>query len=85
MDLLDFRENKSVSRVVIYNRVDCCQADSAPLALELSTDGKTFQSIARRNEPFEKWKVDIEPHAARYLRVHLQKVGTLQLNEVEVM
>jgi hypothetical protein len=81
---LDFGSTPMLSRVIVYNRVDCCQKDETPLAIELSTDGKQFETVATTDKEFEKWDARVGPRTARYLRVRLKRSGDLLLNEIEV-
>ena len=41
--MIDLGSTKNISRVVVYNRVDCCQERAIPLRLEVSDDGTELQ------------------------------------------
>ena len=82
--MLDLGVAKLVSRIKIFNRLDCCLDRAFPLAIETSLDGKVFKELARINEVFHVWKPKVTPTNARYLRVRLLKTGVLHLNEIEV-
>jgi len=82
---LDFHKLTRVSRVVVYNRVDCCWADAAPLVLELAGADHRFKRVARADGAFEKWTAEIAPQDALYLRVELMQTGALVLDEIEVL
>ena len=56
---IDLGSVRRISRIVVYNRSDCCQERAVPLTLELSKDGKAFQVIEERHEPFDRWKVEL--------------------------
>lgn len=82
---IDLGQVHSVSRIVIFNRPDCCQERAVPLDVQLSVDGKKFSTIQREKHSFFDLTVRTkEPTPARYVR--LQHVGTenFHLSEVEV-
>ena len=81
---LDLGSVQRIKRIVVYNRVDCCQKDNVPLAIELSTDAKKFTTVAKVDAAFEKWDMPVGPTNARFLRAHLRTTGELILNEIEV-
>lgn len=64
-------------------RFDCRQENEIPLLVELSRDGKVFTEVARQNERFELWDVEVPRQTARYIRVRLLREGHLQLREIE--
>jgi len=74
-----------ISRVVVYNRADCCQERAVPLKIDVSEDGNTFKEVMRRTEPFTKeWKANFSPVNARYVRLVDLSANYFHLNEVEV-
>ena len=82
---IDLGRNHRISRVVVYNRTDCCQERAVPLRIEVSEDGKQFKKVAERNEPFEiEWKANFFPTSARYVRLTDLSANFFHLNEVEV-
>jgi len=82
---IDLGASHRISRVVVYNRTDCCQDRAVPLRVDVSIDGKNFKEVARRNEVFpESWTADFSSTKARYVRlVNLSKTY-FHLSEVEV-
>ncbi len=82
---IDLGAPHRLSRVVVYNRTDCCQERAVPLRVDVSIDGKDFKEVARRNEVFpESWTANFAPTKARYVRlVNLSKTY-FHLSEVEV-
>jgi hypothetical protein len=81
---IDLGSVRRISRVVVYNRSDCCQERAVPLRLELSKDGKGFTIIEERHEPFDRWQVELPDTTARYVRLSDQKSDFFHLSEVEV-
>ncbi len=82
---IDLGEAHSISKVVVYNRTDCCQDRAAPLKIEVSVDGNQYKKVAERNEPFDpEWTATFFPTKARYVRLTNMSANFLHLNEVEV-
>lgn len=82
---IDLGASQRVTRVVVYNRSDCCQERAVPLTIEVSEDGKTFREVARRTETFmQDWRADFSPANARYVRLTDLSANPLHLAEVEV-
>ena len=82
--LLDLRSEKLVSRIIVYNRLDCCSERAVPLVIKLSHDGQDFTEVARVNELFDQWAAVFPPQNARFIRAELLRFGILHLNEIEV-
>jgi hypothetical protein len=81
---IDLGSVERLSRVVVYNRFDCCAERAVPLRLEASTDGKSFQLVEERGEPFDHWKVELPGTKARYVRLTNLRADFFHLSEVEV-
>jgi hypothetical protein len=81
---IDLESVRRISRVVVYNRKDCCRERSLPLRLEVSTDGKSFQQVADRNRDFARWTVELPGTDLRYLRLTNLRNDFFHLAEVEV-
>ena len=74
-----------ISRVVVYNRMECCQERAVPLRIDVSEDGKQFKKVAQRDEVFmEDWKANFSPVKARYVRLTDLSTTYFHLSEVEV-
>ena len=81
---IDLGKVQRISRVVVYNRADCCQERAVPLKIEVSKDGGQYRQVAERKEQFEKWKADFPPTDARYVRLTHLSAMAFHLSEVEV-
>ena len=60
---------------------------SGNAGVEISDDGKTFQTVGTRTEPFtesDPWKLRADPAAGRYVRLRTTRRAVLVLSEVEV-
>ncbi len=65
-------------------RFDCRQENEIPLLIEVSRDGTAFSEVARQDQRFELWNVEVPRQTARYVRLRLLREGQLQLREIEV-
>lgn len=64
---------RSIERVVVVNRHDCCYERANGLELLLSIDGHSFSSMAARDlrSVFRRWDVALAQKPARYVRLKL--------------
>jgi hypothetical protein len=81
---IDLGKVQRISRVVVFNRYDCCQERAVPLKIEVSASGTEFHQVAERKEQFEKWKAAFSPTDARYVRLTHLAATAFHLSEVEV-
>ena len=81
---IDLVKLQRISRVVVYNRADCCQDRAVPLKIEVSQDNQHFRQVAERKEHFEKWKANFPTTYARYVRLTDLNSAAFHLSEVEV-
>jgi hypothetical protein len=81
---IDLEGVHRVSKVVVYNRTDCCKERAVPLKLEVSEDGKTFQEVAKRAQTFDQWTATFASTKARYVRLTCLAKSNFHLSEVEV-
>jgi hypothetical protein len=82
--IIDLGSVHSISKVILYNRPDCCQERAFPVKVEVSTDGQQYQLVAERNEPYERWKAKFPAVNARYVKLTDLKASAFHLSEVEV-
>jgi hypothetical protein len=80
-----------LSKVIIYNRSDCCWGQNdLPAVLEVSEDGTTFTEVGRRVTPYssaDPWVVLLLGQRARIVRLRVdsnEPYRELVLNEIEV-
>jgi hypothetical protein len=81
---IDLGSVQTISRVVVYNRADCCQDRAVPLRIEVGEDTQHLRQVGERTEQFETWKLDFAPTAARYVRLTDLSSKAFHLSEVEV-
>lgn len=85
--VIDLIDTYRVENVKVHNRLDGWYDGCLPLVVELSTDGRHFKEIGRREEHFDAdppWVVQAHGEPARYVRVRILRRGALALSEVEV-
>jgi hypothetical protein len=80
---IDLEAVRKIRRVVVYNRRDL-PGNSIPLQIDTSLDGKTFRRFANHDTEFLDWTAKGRPIRARYVRLTVKRLSSLQLNEVEV-
>lgn len=87
---VDLGESLALEGVVLYNRCDPSGARAHRFVLKLGDDiGDLVQVYAREGRPFggktgEPARIWLEGRSARYVRVELDSVDCLHLDEVEV-
>lgn len=84
---IDLEAERSVRRVEIYGRGDCCFDQSLPLIIEGSSDGAAYHALGRLSDPFRPFRpsvLTLEPTNLRYLRLRTPKRVYLMVAEVEV-
>jgi hypothetical protein len=85
MLVIDLGTVQPLKRVDVYNRAECCQDRAAPLTLQLSYDGSTYQTVARRTTIFAEWSVALPTATkARFVRLVHESDNYFHLAEVEV-
>jgi hypothetical protein len=80
---IDLETVRKIRRVVVYNRRNM-PGNSVPLQIDTSLDGKTFKRFSRHDAEFLEWTAEGRPIRARYVRLTVQRLTSLQLCEVEV-
>ncbi|HEX3854127.1 MAG TPA: discoidin domain-containing protein, partial [Polyangiaceae bacterium] len=82
---IDLGTVQPISEVIVYNRTDCCEERLPPLILELSSDDKHYETVAQRNETFQRWDEHLPaPTKCRYVRLVHPRDDFFHLSEVEV-
>jgi hypothetical protein len=82
---IDLGSPQKISRIVVYNRSDCCQERAVPLRIAISEDGKTYRTLMERKEPFVvSFTADFPKTRARYVKLTALQNTVFHLNEVEV-
>lgn len=75
---------KTISRVEVRNRTDCCSDRTVPLIVEISKDDKTWKQVARRDTAFTDWTATFPMQQARHVRLRIPRSSALHLEDVSV-
>jgi hypothetical protein len=81
---VDLGKLERVSRVEIVNRGDEYADRAVPLIVELSTDGRSYRSVAERRTPFTRWNPSFERTQARFVRLRAARQTILHLEHVSI-
>jgi hypothetical protein len=80
----DLGSDKTVKRVDVRNRLDCCQDRAVPLVVEVSDDEAHWTQVAWRDAGFTRWTARFRPVHARYVRLRASRHTTLHLEGVAI-
>jgi len=80
----DLGRPTTFSVVEVTNRSDCCTDRAVPLAIEVSSDQKTWREVSRRSDTFNEWRAKFKPQTARYVRLRSLRRTLLHLEKVAV-
>jgi hypothetical protein len=84
---VDLEAKRTIQRVQIYGRGDCCFDQSIPLLVEGSSDGKSYVTLGELTEafrPFRPWVLALQGASARYIRLRPARRAYLVIAELEV-
>jgi hypothetical protein len=81
---IDLERPTRIASVDILNRQDCCGERAVPLVVELSDNGKTWRTVARRDEPFTEWKATFSARDALYVRLRVPRKTYLHLQGIGI-
>lgn len=82
--VVDMLETRPVTRIVVKNRLDCCQERGLPMVVELGAGSGNYVEVARRTTPFDTWEIGLVPARARYLRLRVEQKTFLHLHAIEI-
>jgi F5/8 type C domain len=80
----DLGATRGISRLRIENRKDCCSERAVPLTVEVSTNHKNWETVARQAEDFTTWNVSFGSVEARWVRLRAHRQTYLHLAEVRI-
>lgn len=81
---IDLGSTKKISRVQVYNRLDCCLERVLPLEVRLSINGTEWETVARRRGTFTFWEARFFKAQARYVRLTSARRTMLHLAAVSI-
>ncbi len=85
--VIDLLAPYRITGIRVHNRADGWYDECLPLLVELSTDGRTYSELGKRETHFDAdppWDVDGHMEPARYVRLRVPRRGYIALSEVEV-
>jgi hypothetical protein len=80
----DLGAPKTVHRVELTNRTDCCTERAVPLVIETSTDHAQWKPAGRRETDFSTWTAEFPPRTARYVKLSVPRNTTFHLQDVAI-
>lgn len=81
---LDLGGVYDISVVDIDNRTDCCIDRARGLTIELSSDARSWVTVARQPKSFHFWVARFPTRQARYVRLSVPRKTALHLERVAV-
>lgn len=81
---LDLGMPKTIHRIEISNREDCCGERAIPLIVEVSTDRAAWTEVGRRDSEFTSWVVTLRPRTVRYVKLRVPRHTTFHLKDVVI-
>jgi len=82
---VDLGRVRRIKAIELFNRPDCCEERTAPVAVQVSTDGVTYRTVLRRKRAFYRWKAALPSGTdARYVRLVHETTGYFHLAEIKV-
>ena len=81
---VDLGAVQRVHAVRVENRTNCCRERALPLAIELSSDGKSWTLVGYRRLLFDTFTQQFASRDARYVRLRVDRRSLLHLRRVSV-
>ena len=81
---IDLGRMETFRSIEIANRADCCRDRAAPLLVQSSDNGETWNDLGQRTDEFSEWTLSFNPTTARYVRVSVPRRSFLHLARVSV-
>ena len=82
--VVDMQATRTIDRVVLKNRTECCKDRGVPLVVEVALDEGRFETVAERTEAFDVWTAHFTARPARYVRVRSRATTVLHLRRIEI-
>jgi hypothetical protein len=81
---LDLGAPKTIQRIEITNRKDCCSDRAVPLIVESSTDRANWTPVGQRDTEFQTWTLTFKPRLARYVKLRVPRNTAFHLKDVAI-
>ncbi len=82
--VIDLGAARTISRVDLKQRLDCCTDRGLPLVVEVSDDEERWTEVARRTDPITDWTASFEPQSVRYVRLRALSKTFLHFRDVDI-
>ena len=83
--LFDLHQARTLSSVIVENRLEYGQERAVPLLVEVSTDKKNWREVAKRTQEFTTWRADFTRVEARWVRLSVPRRTYLHLSRVRLI
>jgi len=81
---IDLGSAKTVHRIEVNNRTDCCSERAIPAVVEVSVDHTKWSQVGRHDDEFRSWAIKFQPRQVRYVKVSVPRRTTFHLKSVKV-
>jgi len=81
----DLHQVRSLSAVVVDNRLDCCFERAVPLVVQVSSDHKHWKTVATHKEEFISFRADFPTEQARWVKLYVARHDFLHLARVRLL
>lgn len=82
---IDLEQVRTIERVIVRQRLDCCQNQGLPMVIELAGEDKQWRQVAEKTTPFDSWVARFSPQTARWVRIRSTAKSTaIQVREVRI-
>jgi hypothetical protein len=82
--VIDLLATRTVGKITVVNRSDCCQDRGLPLVVEVAGVDRQFVQVGLRTSRFDVWKLTFPRREARYVRLRAKGRTILHLRDVEI-
>jgi hypothetical protein len=82
--LIDMLEPRTIARIILENRLDCCAERGLPMVVEAGETAESMAELGRRSDPFDTWILAFAPRRARFVRIRSEATTVLHLREVRI-
>lgn len=82
---IDLFETRTVSRIILRQRADCCKDRGLPMIVEVAGEDKAWVEVGERTVAFDKWDLRFtKPHEARWVRIRSTATTILHLSDIQI-
>ena len=81
---IDLGKPRTIHRIVVENRRDCCTERAIPLVIEVRDGAGDFHEVGRRDEAFDTWTADFPAEEATRVRLVVEKTTAMHLAGVRI-